>query len=35
MKIAGKCHCGNIGFELEFPGEAKDLGVRAAGFLTS
>jgi len=24
MKIRGKCHCGNIGFELEFPGEAKE-----------
>jgi hypothetical protein len=29
MKIQGKCHCGNIAFELEFPGEAKDLAVRA------
>ena len=29
MKLRGRCHCGNIGFELEFPGEAKDLPVRA------
>ncbi len=29
MKIRGGCHCGNIGFELDFPGEPKDLAVRA------
>lgn len=27
MKIRGGCHCGNIGFELDFPGEPKDLAV--------
>jgi len=31
MRIRGKCHCGNIGFELEFPGAAEDLAVRACG----
>jgi hypothetical protein len=31
MKIRGGCHCGNIAFELDFPGEPKDLAVRACG----
>ena len=29
MKIQGKCHCGNISFELEAPGEPGALAVRA------
>ena len=29
MKIQGKCHCGNISFELEGPGEPSELPVRA------
>ena len=29
MRIPGKCHCGNISYEFDIPGEAKDLGVRA------
>jgi hypothetical protein len=29
MRIEGKCHCGNISYEFDIPGEAKDLPVRA------
>lgn len=29
MRIQGKCHCGNITYQLEAPGDAKDLPVRA------
>jgi len=29
--IDGKCHCGNIRFELEWPGEAGDMTARACG----
>ena len=28
MRIQGKCHCGNIGYAFDIPGEAKDLPVR-------
>ena len=28
MRIQGKCHCENISYELDIPGEAKDLPVR-------
>jgi hypothetical protein len=31
MRIQGKCHCGNISYEFDIPGEAKDLPVRACG----
>jgi hypothetical protein len=31
MRIQGRCHCGNIGYEFDIPGEAKDLAVRACG----
>lgn len=29
MRVPGRCHCGNISFELEAPGEATELAVRA------
>jgi hypothetical protein len=29
MRIEGKCHCGNISYQFDIPGEAKDLAVRA------
>ena len=28
MRIEGKCHCGNISYRFDIPGEAKDLSVR-------
>lgn len=31
MRIRGSCHCGNISFEFDAPGEAKELAVRACG----
>ena len=31
MHIAGKCHCGNIAFELEWEGEAPGIPARACG----
>lgn len=30
-KIEGKCHCGNIGFDLLWPESGKMLAVRACG----
>lgn len=29
MRIQGKCHCGNIAFELEWPGDAAEIPARA------
>ena len=29
MKIEGKCHCGNISFALDWPGDGKTIPVRA------
>jgi hypothetical protein len=29
MLITGKCHCGNIAFSLEWPGEATEIPARA------
>jgi|SRR5215472_9795796 len=29
MHIAGKCHCGNIAFRLEWPGDAAEIAARA------
>jgi hypothetical protein len=31
MQIQGKCHCGNIRYTLEWPGDAKDIKVRVCG----
>ena len=31
MLIEGKCHCGNISFRLEWPGEAREIPARACG----
>jgi hypothetical protein len=31
MLIHGKCHCGNIAFELEWPGVATEVPARACG----
>jgi hypothetical protein len=31
MLINGKCHCGNIAFELEWEGEPAELPARACG----
>ena len=31
MRIAGKCHCGNIRFVLDWPGEMGSIGIRACG----
>jgi hypothetical protein len=29
MRIHGKCHCGNIAYVFDIPGDAKDLPARA------
>jgi hypothetical protein len=29
MRLHGKCHCGNIGVELEWPGEPPEIPARA------
>ena len=29
MHISGKCHCGNIAFSLEWPGESPEIPARA------
>ena len=29
--IRGRCHCGNISFDLEWPGDAADMTARACG----
>ena len=31
MLINGKCHCGNISFTLDWPGESPDISARACG----
>jgi hypothetical protein len=31
MLINGKCHCGNIAFELEWAGDAPEIPARACG----
>jgi hypothetical protein len=31
MLIKGKCHCGNIAFSLDWPGEAPTIAARACG----
>ena len=31
MLIRGKCHCGNIAFELEWEGDAPEIPARACG----
>jgi hypothetical protein len=31
MLIHGKCHCGNIAFEFEIPGDPPEIPVRACG----
>ncbi|MEP6657229.1 MAG: hypothetical protein ABJC33_08325 [Betaproteobacteria bacterium] len=31
MLINGKCHCGNIAFELEWAGEPPEISARACG----
>jgi len=31
MRIQGKCHCGNIAYELLWPGEGAGIPVRACG----
>lgn len=31
MRIEGKCHCGNISYTLDWPGEGTEIPVRACG----
>jgi hypothetical protein len=31
MLIEGKCHCGNLSFKLDWPGEAREIPARACG----
>jgi hypothetical protein len=31
MLISGSCHCGNISFSLEWPGESPEIPARACG----
>lgn len=31
MQIEGGCHCGNIRYVLQWPGEGGDIGVRVCG----
>ncbi|HEY4365710.1 MAG TPA: hypothetical protein VGN07_00625 [Steroidobacteraceae bacterium] len=31
MLINGSCHCGNLGFELEWAGDAQEIPARACG----
>lgn len=31
MRIRGRCHCGNIAFDLEWPGEPAAIPARACG----
>jgi len=31
MRIEGKCHCGNIRYVLDWPGDGGDIAIRACG----
>ena len=31
MQIDGRCHCGNIRYALQWPGDGTDIGIRACG----
>jgi len=31
MRIEGKCHCGNIRYGIEWPGEGSEITIRACG----
>lgn len=31
MKILGKCHCGNISYSLDWPGDGDEIPVRECG----
>jgi len=31
MRIEGKCHCGNINYVFQWPGESSEIPVRACG----
>jgi hypothetical protein len=31
MRIEGKCHCGNITYALDWPGDGTEIAVRACG----
>jgi hypothetical protein len=31
MQIAGSCHCGNISYALDWPGEAAEIQARSCG----
>lgn len=31
MHIAGKCHCGNISYALDWPGDGREIPTRACG----
>jgi hypothetical protein len=31
MKFSGKCHCGNIGYALDWPGDGSEIRTRACG----
>jgi hypothetical protein len=31
MRIEGKCHCGNIRYALDWPGEASEIAIRNCG----
>ena len=31
MRIDGRCHCGNISFELDWPGDGAEIPARACG----
>ncbi len=31
MLIQGRCHCGNIAFSLDWPGDAPEIPARACG----
>jgi hypothetical protein len=31
MRIEGSCHCGNIRYTLDWPGDASDIKLRACG----
>ena len=31
MRIHGKCHCGNIAFDFDWPGEPAEIPARACG----